>query len=299
METMNTQAKGLNKMEDANPSRTFAKMQKKGSRYLLHAALLIVAAVQVYPLIWLILFSLKDNTENFYTNVAGLPIIWRWENYVNAFSSDISLYFMNSVIYTTITILVSGILSAMAAYAITRMKWRFNKAVLTLFLVGIMVPIHAALLPLFIVLDKVRLLDTYWALLIPYIAFALPMNIFILTSFMRSIPKELEEAAFIDGCNVYMVFFKIILPLVRPALATISIFTFLGTWNELMFANTFVNSSKYRTLTVGIMSFAGQYSTDWGLIGAGMVIGTLPTVLVYFLLSKQVQESLTAGAVKG
>ena len=272
---------------------------KKLSEGFLHIILLIVAAIQVYPLIWLILFSLKDNTENFYTNVAGLPIIWRWENYVNAFSSDISLYFMNSVIYTTITIVVSGLLSAMAAYAITRMQWKYNKAVLILFLVGIMVPIHAALLPLFIVLDKVKLLDTYWALLIPYIAFALPMNIFILTSFMRAIPRELEEAAFIDGCNVYMVFFKIILPLIRPALATVSIFTFLGTWNELMFANTFVNSSKYRTLTVGIMSFAGQYSTDWGLIGAGMVIGTLPTVLVYFVLSKQVQESLTAGAVKG
>ncbi len=120
-------------------------------------------------------------------------MIWRWENYVNAFSSDISMYFMNSVIYTTVTIVVSGLLSAMAAYAITRMQWKFNKAVLILFLVGIMVPIHAALLPLFIVLDKVRLLDTYWALLIPYIAFALPMNIFILTSFMRQYRRNLKR----------------------------------------------------------------------------------------------------------
>ncbi len=271
----------------------------KKSAVALHTLLFGVALIQLYPLIWMILFSLKDNTENFYTNIMGLPQIWRWENYINAFSGDLSMYFLNSVFYTAATIIVSGILSAMAAYAITRMKWKFNNFTLALFLLGIMVPIHAALLPLYIVLDKIGIMDSYWALLIPYIAFAIPMNIFILTGFLRSIPRELEEAAFIDGCGIYMMFFRIILPIIKPALATISIFTFLGTWNELMFANTFVNSSQYRTLTVGIMSFAGQYSTDWGLIGAGMVIATLPTILIYFLLSKQVQDSLTAGAVKG
>lgn len=274
-------------------------MKRKLSDVILQVVLFAVAAIQIYPLIWLILFSLKDNTENFYTNIAGLPHVWRWENYVNALSGDLSRYFLNSVFYTAVTVIVSGLISAMAAYAIIRMKWRFSNVVLAFFLLGIMVPIHAALLPLFIVLDRIRLLDSYWALLIPYIAFAIPMNILILSGFLRSIPRELEEAAFIDGCNIYTMFFRIILPIIKPALATISIFTFLGTWNELMFANTFVNSSKYRTLTVGIMSFAGQYSTDWGLIGAGMVIATLPTVLIYSFLSRQVQESLTAGAVKG
>ena len=269
------------------------------SKKLLQVLLLFVAVIQVYPLIWMVLFSLKDNSEIFYSNVAGLPKIWRWENYVNALSGDLLSYFMNSVFYTVVTVAVSGLVSAMAAYAITRLKWRFNNIVLSLFLLGIMIPIHAALLPLYMVLDRIKLMDSYWALLIPYIAFAIPMNVFILTGFLKSVPKELEEAAFIDGCSIYGTFFRIILPIIKPALATISIFTFLGTWNELMFANTFVNSSKYRTLTVGIMSFAGQYSTDWGLIGAGMVIGTLPTVLIYFLLSKQVQESLTAGAIKG
>ena len=269
------------------------------SKKLLQVLLVIVAAIQVYPLIWMVLFSLKDNSEIFYTNSVGLPKIWRWENYVNALSGDLLNYFMNSVFYTVVTVAVSGLVSAMAAYAITRLKWKLNNIAMSLFLLGIMIPIHAALLPLFMVLDRIKLMDSYLALLIPYIAFAIPMNVFILTGFLKSIPKELEEAAFIDGCSIYGTFFRIILPVIKPALATISIFTFLGTWNELMFANTFVNSSKYRTLTVGIMSFAGQYSTDWGLIGAGMVIGTLPTVLIYFLLSKQVQESLTAGAVKG
>ncbi|MBC8062007.1 MAG: carbohydrate ABC transporter permease [Clostridiaceae bacterium] len=258
------------------------------------------AAFQIYPLVWMFFFSLKSNAENFYTNVAGIPIVWRWENYKNVLiDGGLITYFINSLIYTVITLFVSGILSSMTAYAIARLKWKLSNFVYTLFILGIMIPIQAALLPLFIVLDKIHLLDSYWALLIPYIAFAIPMSILILTSFYKSIPMELEEAAFIDGCSIYKTFFKIILPIVKPAIATVSIFTFLGTWNELIFANTFVNSSKYRTLTVGIMSLNGQHATDWGLIGAGMVIATLPTLIIYIILNRQVQESLVAGAVKG
>lgn len=125
------------------------------------------------------------------------------------------------------------------------------------------------------------------------------MSIMILIGFYKSIPIEIEEAACIDGCGIFRCFAAIILPIVKPAVATASIFTFLGTWNELMLANTFVDSDRYRTLPVGIMSFAGQYSTDWGLIGAGMVIATLPTIVIYFMLSNQIQDSLVAGAVKG
>lgn len=275
------------------------KKKIKLSKRLIQIMLAIVAVIQLYPLLWMVLFSLKDNSEIFYTNTAGLPKVWRWENYATALSGDLLSYFLNSVFYTAATVVISGLISSMAAYAITRLKWRFSNFTLSLFMLGIMIPIHAALLPLFIVIDRLGIMDSYFALLIPYIAFSIPMNIFILTGFMRSVPKELEEAALIDGCSIYGTFFRIILPVIKPAMATISIFTFLGTWNELMFANTFVNSSTYRTLTVGIMSFAGQYSTDWGLIGAGMVMATLPTVLIYFLLSSQVQESLTAGAVKG
>jgi raffinose/stachyose/melibiose transport system permease protein len=279
------------------------KKQKKKwklSTIILMIILFGIAIIQLYPLIWMILFSLKDNSEIFYTNIAGIPKIFRWENYSNALiNGGLLKYFLNSVFYTVVTVVVSGLLSSMAAYAIARMKWKYNNIVMSIFLLGIMVPIHAALLPLFIVLSKLNLLDSYFALLIPYIAFALPMNILILVSFYKSIPKDLEEAAYIDGCNIYMAFFKVIFPIVKPALATISIFTFLGAWNELMFANTFVNSAKYRTLTVGIMSLAGQYATDWGMIGAGMVIATLPTVIIYILLSRQVQESLISGAIKG
>jgi raffinose/stachyose/melibiose transport system permease protein len=187
----------------------------------------------------------------------------------------------------------------MAAYAIARMHWKNKVLVFSIFTIGIMIPIQATLLPLFQMMDWMGLKGGYLGLLVPYIAFGIPMSIMILTGFYKAIPREMEEAAYIDGCGIFRSFVTIILPIMRPALATASIFTFLGTWNELIFANTLIDSSAYRTLPVGIMSFAGQYTTDWGLIGAGMVIATLPTILIYFLLSNQVQQSLMAGAVKG
>lgn len=168
-----------------------------------------------------------------------------------------------------------------------------------IFTLGIMIPVQATLLPLFQALDRMELRQGYLGLLLPYIAFAMPMSIMILSGFYRSVPREIEEAACIDGCGIYAMFFRIILPIVRPGIATASIFAFLNTWNELLFANTFVDKQELKTLPVGIMSFVGEHSTNWGVIGAGMVVATLPTVVIYFLLSKQVQESLTIGAVKG
>lgn len=272
---------------------------KKGN-YVLSAILAVIAAIQIFPLIWLILFSFKSDTEIFGGNIIGLPAKFLWQNYQKAFvGGKVGIYFLNSVIVTAVTIIVSGLLASMTAYAITRMKWKLSKPVLLIFLSGMMIPLHAALLPLFIVLKNLNLYDTPLALIIPYTAFALPMAIFILSSFMQSIPHEMEEAALLDGCNVFQAFFRIIVPIIKPALATISIFTYLSTWNEMMFAVTFISKPKFKTLTVGIMSMVGRYSTNWGAIGAGLVIATLPTILIYILMSSQVQKSLTAGAVKG
>lgn len=262
--------------------------------------LIIIAAAQLFPLYWLFTYSLKGNVEIFSDNIIGLPKVWRWENYTTAFTqTNLVKYFLNSVFYSFFTVVIAGFISAMAAYAIARMEWKLKHVIFGVFALGIMIPAQAALLPLFQILDKTGLKGGYLGLLIPYITGALPMSIMILTGFYRSIPREIEEAACIDGCGIFRCFISIILPIIKSALATASIFTFINTWNELMLANTFVDSEKYRTLPVGIMSFAGQYSTDWGLIGAGMVIATLPTIVIYFMLSNQVQESLVAGAVKG
>ncbi|WP_019640289.1 carbohydrate ABC transporter permease [Paenibacillus fonticola] len=273
---------------------------KKAGKVLLSLALAAYAIIQVYPLFWLLLFSFKDNNEIFGGNVLGLPEIWRWSNYTSALTTgDVGIYFINSIIVTAVTILLSSVMLAATSYAIVRMYWKLNNLFLTYFLIGLMVPIHATLLPLFVILRNMHMLNTYWSLIIPYVAFALPMGIFILTGFLNSIPRELEEAACIDGCSIYKIFGKIIIPLLRPALATVAIFTYMNTWNELMFANTFINSEKLKTLTVGIMSLAGQHTTDWGPIGAGLVIATIPTLLIYVLLSDQVQKSLIVGSVKG
>jgi len=276
------------------------KKMKNGKNTITHILLALFAFVQIYPLFWLFEFSLKDNSEIFGGNIAGLPQHWRFGNYVTAFfQANIMQYFFNSVLVTVITIALTIIIAAMSSYAISRMIWKGSEITLKLVLMGMMVPIHAALLPLFIILSKSHMLNSYLSLIIPYVAFGLPMAIYLFISFMESLPRELEEAAAIDGCGIYQMFFRIILPLIRPAIATVSIFTFISAWNELMFAVTFINKAEYKTLTVGIMSMVGAYTTKWGEIGAGLMIATIPTVIMYLLLSKQVQQSLVAGAVKG
>jgi len=270
----------------------------KPIHWLLQIMLIIVAVIQLFPLIWLLFFSLKSNTELFGDNILGLPREWLWSNYITVLkSSNIFRYFSNSVIITVITIVITNILSSMVAYAVTRLKWKLSNVVYMLFLTGMMIPIHAALLPLFIILKPI--LNTYLALIIPYVGFALPLSVLILSGFMGTIPREIEEAAFLDGAGIGRIFTLIIIPLMKPALATVSVLTYLSSWNELMFAITFVNKEAYKTLTFGIMSMVGRYTTNWGLIGAGLVIATIPSIIIYMLMSEQIQGSLSSGAVKG
>ncbi|MBD7969449.1 carbohydrate ABC transporter permease [Paenibacillus gallinarum] len=267
---------------------------------IIQAFLIVVAIVQIYPLIWLAFFSLKDNSEIYSGDVLGLPDKFLWSNYSKALSDGhVLTYFFNSVLVTSVSILLVLILSSMTGYAITRMNWKLSSLTMTIILLGMMVPIQATLLPLFMVLKNLHLLNTYWSLIIPYVAFGIPMAVFILGSFYKGIPREMEESAVMDGSGIYRTFFSIILPLVRPAIATVAIFTFLSCWNELMFAVTFINKESYQTLTVGMMSMVGTYITQWGIIGAGLMITTLPTVIIYLVLNRQVQQSMIAGAVKG
>lgn len=262
--------------------------------------LVLWAILQIFPLYWLLTFSLKDNADIFQGNMVGLPSVWHFENYEHAFmGGSVGRYLLNSIIVTAITIFIVGLSSLMASYALVRMKWKLRKFMQVAFIMGITIPIHAALLPVFIMMRQVHLINTYWCLIIPYAAFAVPMAIMISSGFIAAIPVELEEAACIDGCNIYGTFFKIIMPLMKPSLATIAIFTFLQSWNELMFAVVFISKPEYRTLTVGIQSLVGQYTTDWGPIGAGLVVATFPIIIIYVILSRQVQESLIAGSVKG
>ncbi len=270
------------------------------STVLMYVALTVVAFIQLFPLYWMITFSLKDNSEIFGGNPIGLPQKWLWSNYSNAFlGGNVGRYFINSVVVTGITILLTVVFSVMASYALTRMVFKIRKQTNSFFILGLTVPLHSALLPIFIMLRNLKMVNSYWALIIPYTAFAIPMAILIFSGFMASLPRELEEAACIDGCTIYRIFFSIILPLMKPAIATVTIFTFLQAWNELMFAVVFISDVKFKTLTVGIQSLAGQYTTDWGPIGAGLTVATIPTLIIYAFMSKKVQDSLVVGAVKG
>lgn len=276
------------------------KKKIKISSVVMYLLLGIFTVIQVYPLIWLFLFSFKDNNEIFSGNAMGLPLIWRTSNYSDVLTNgNVAVYLLNSVIVTGITIVLSTILITTSAYAIARMHWKLSYAFLNFILLGMMVPLHATLLPLFIVLKNLGLLNSYLSLILPYTAFALPMGVFIMVQFFRNVPKGMEESACLDGCSIYRMFYSIVLPLVRPAIATVAIFTFLSSWNELMFANTFVSNDNLKTLTVGIMSLSGQQGTHWGPIGAGLVIATVPTLIIYFLFSDQLQKSVIAGAIKG
>lgn len=278
------------------------KNRHMGHRTLvfLYIILGLFLIVQLFPLYWLGMFSLKSSQEVFTGNILGPPSQWMWSNYKSAISNGkIVLYFFNSLLVTVSSVSLTILLSAMAAYAITRMKWRLSRGVLIFFLMGVMIPLHAALLPLFQILSSMEILNSYLSLIIPYTAFGLPVAIFIFSGFYQSIPYEMEESAAMEGCTILRTFFSIILPLITPAIATVAIFTFLTNWNELMFAVTFISREAYRTLTVGIVSLASRYRTDWGAIGAAMMIGVLPSILFYLLMSKQVQASMRAGAVKG
>jgi raffinose/stachyose/melibiose transport system permease protein len=166
-------------------------------------------------------------------------------------------------------------------------------------MLGLTIPIHASIVPVYVTLSKLNMLNTYWALIIPYSAFSLAMAILVCVGFMNEIPRELDESACIDGCGVFGVFFRIIVPLMRPAVATVGIYTFLQCWNELMFANVFISKNALRTLPVGVQALSGQYTTEWGPIGAALVLATFPTLFVYIFLSKKIQESFIAGAIKG
>ena len=276
------------------------KLKAKGKKTGIVTTILLIAVtiIQLFPLYWMFTFSLKSNKEIFGGNIVGFPENWEWDNYARVFEkAHLGRYLFNSMVVTGATILFTLVLSAMATYAIVRLIWKLSKVVYFIFLTGMMLSIHAVLLPLFV--NMKPLLDTYWALIIPYVAFAMPTAILLMVGTLEALPKELEEAAFIDGANIYRVFWQIIMPLMKPILSTVAILTFLSSWNEMMLAIAFVSGEKYKTITVGVNDMVGKYSTKWGLIGAGLTIATIPTLVLYVFLSKNIQKSLAMGAVKG
>lgn len=276
------------------------KKTHKWVNVLIYIGLILWTFINLFPIYWMFTFSLKDNVEIFGENVAGLPQHWLWSNYERALNTgNMPRYFFNSILVAVLTIVVTLIAAIMATYAMTRIKWKASKLVNSFFMLGLTIPIHASIVPVYVTLSNLKMLNSYQALIVPYAAFSLAMAILISTGFMEEIPRELDESAYIDGCGRWKSFMMIIVPLMKPAVATIGIYTFLQSWNELMFANIFNTKDAIKTLPVGIQALSGAYTTDWGPIGAALAMATFPTLLAYVFLSRRIQDSFIAGAVKG
>ncbi|MFD0676711.1 MULTISPECIES: carbohydrate ABC transporter permease [unclassified Paenibacillus] len=260
----------------------------------------ILVVTQVYPLLWLFLYSMKSNEEILSGAFFALPASPQWKNFSDAIESGhYFLYLKNSLLVTTVTLAGVLLLSSLASFAISRFRWKYGQAVMVIFLIGLMIPLQATLLPLMIIFKNMNILNTHLSLILPYIAFQTPIAIFILSGFMKSIPNEIEESAIMDGAGVLRIFTSILLPISVPPMMTVSILTFINIWNEYILAATFISSERLKTLPFGVNSFVSQYSVNYGAIGAFLVLGALPVIIIYFLLADKITKGMIAGAVKG
>lgn len=253
----------------------------------------------VYPILWLLVNSFKTQTE-LYANPWGMPGEPTIANYVKAIvEGNIGKYFLNSVMISSISVIVTVFLASMAAYGIMRLKWKFSHLALGIFSLGMMIPAYSSLIPLYSVFNKMGILNTHVAVIIPHVTFGLSMAVFIMSGFYVGLPRELEEAAVIDGCSIVKAFRKVVFPVVRSGVVTIAVITFVNVWNDLLFAQIFVNDKEKMPLPVGLTEFKGMYGTDYVGMIAAVVITVIPVIIIYSILHDKIIDGMTAGAVKG
>lgn len=259
----------------------------------------VVAGVFLVPIGLLLVTSVKSRTEIF-ANPLALPQEFQWQNYANAWTTGgFDQYFMNSVIVVGISLVLILLLASLAAYALVQFNFPADDFMLVFFLAGFMIPPQVLLVPLYTIMNALNLLNTYYSLIFAYVAFGLPFSVFLLRQFFVTIPDTYAEAARMDGCNEFQVFFRVYLPLSVPALAAVAIYQFVFLWNEFLYAIIFITDDSLRTLPAGLMAFQGQYSGDWAQLAAGIVIAVAPTVLFFLLFQRQFLRGISMGATKG
>lgn len=286
----------------ARPTRRAAARRRPSGRLVLtYVCLAGVVVFVVTPFLWMLLGSFKPTYELLQQQGQTLWIAHpTLENYQRLFQEyDFVRYFLNSLLVATFTATVATSLSAFAGYSLARFQFPGRGFFGILILVTQMLPGIAVIIPLFIWFKQFQLIDTYWALFIAYNAFAIPFSTWMLRGFFASIPRELEEAALIDGAGLFGAFVRVIMPLSVPGLLATGIFAFILSWHEFLFAVTFTNSAELRTLTVGIAAMRGKDVIDWGLLNAGVVITTIPVAILFAFVQRYLVQGLTAGAVKG
>lgn len=269
-------------------------------RTLLPYSILSLWSILVILPIWVMVINSFKARLDIYSDPFGLPVIWDLSSYGTLFkSSHLLIYFSNSLIVTLVSITFILLFGSLASYSIANWKHRFSNWAYLFFIAGLLVPLRIGSINLIQLIKDLNLLNTYISLFPVYIAMGLPMAIFILTRFIKEIPKELTEAALIDGATRFKVFTSIIIPLIRPALGTVAIINLVFIWNDLWFPLLFISRESQKTLILGVTRLFGQYQTDWSRVLAVLTLSSIPIMVLYLIMSKQFIKGLTAGSVKG
>lgn len=274
-------------------------MKRKIIKTIIITVFLIVSLTFLYPFFWIVMSSFKD-TQQIISDPFGLPTKLNFMNYKAAVEAfPFVKYYLNSIIYTLTSVGILVLTSSMLAYSLARMKWKLSTFTLGYVSAGLVIPIQVIIIPLYMMLNKLGFRDTYFGLITPYVAMNMAMAVLLLYAFLRNIPYEMEQAACIDGCNVYSCFFRIIVPMMKPAIFTQCIISFMSIWNEFYLASVLVPTDKLRTVTIGLQSFfAARGTTEWGLLTATMFMASIPTIVVYLIFNGQIEEAITNGAIK-
>src|SRR5690625_1657208 len=268
-------------------------------RVLVYLLLALFAAVFLYPVVIMFLAAFKSTPEIF-SNPFGLPESWSLDGFREAWRrASFGLYLRNSILVTGLSVLLLLVCATPVAYALARYRFALKPLLFIFFLAGIMVPIRLGILPLYILMRDLGLLNNPLSLILTYAASGMPMSVFLLATFFRQLPSELEDAARIDGCTEGQIFRRVMLPLVRPGIATVVIVNIVPWWNDFFFPLLFIQDDRWKTVPLGMQMFFGQHLTNWSLVFGGMVLASLPLLIVYLLMSRQFIAGLTAGAVKG
>ena len=268
-------------------------------KIVIYIFLVLMAFLYLAPLVWMFFVSLKTNTEIFKSPFA-LPEEIQLGNYIFAWTAGkLGIATLNSAIVCVTALILNIIIGCMVSFALGRLRFKMSGAVMTYFLIGMMVPIHCILIPLFKTFSNMHLYNSLLGLIIPYTVISLPTTIFIMTGFFKNMPNEMFEAACIDGCSIYKIFTSIALPLSKTGIFVTALMAFVGNWNELLLAMVFISDDAKKTLPVALSKFVGPYNTNYTQMFAAIIIAILPTIIVYCCFSNQIVDGLTAGAVKG
>ncbi len=274
------------------------KVKRNLVKALLYAVCILILIITGFPFIFLLVNSFKDMAE-YLKNIWALPSKVFFGNYKAVFKPDFLRYFLNSAFVSAVSVSMIVIVSSMISFAFAKMKFKGSNALYFLIIAGMMIPVHTTLIPTFTLLSSMHLNDSLIGLCGPYISYNIPISVFILTQFFKEIPREIEEAAIIDGCDTIGIFRKIMIPLSGAGLSTVTVYTFLNIWNEFINANVLINTTAKKTLPLGIREFYGFQSVNIPAILTAILVGSLPVILLYFFAQEKVVNGLTQGAVKG